>query len=240
MSQCLGRYVKDGPKGVNMLSFEDGGLFHIPLRCPMITRSGDLCDGCTAKETKTLEKIKDIRGTTIGGPHPSYLMGRVTDPVPYWSRIYDGAWFRLKIESGCRISEENMVKVRKAVAEAYEGVTTVEPAPLPANARKVKTVPKAPEPVQPVEVEVKPKTMRKKKEPVQKTVTDEPLARVGTNPVDATNDTVIHIKVRKQEVDGRLFYLDPKKDKLYDMKFKYMGRLKDGAIVAHPDSDAEN
>jgi len=240
MSQCLGRYVKDGPKGVNMLSFEDGGLFHIPLRCPMITRSGDLCDGCTAKETKTLEKMKDIRGTTIGGPHPSYLMGRVTDPVPYWSRIYDGAWFRLKIESGCRISEENMVKVRKAVAEAYEGVTTVEPAPLPANARKVKTISKAPEPVQPVEVEVKPKTVRKKREPVQKTVTDEPLARVGTNPVDATNDTVIHIKVRKQEVDGRLFYLDPKKDKLYDMKFKYMGRLKDDAIVAHPDSDAEN
>jgi hypothetical protein len=47
------------------------------------------------------------------------------------------------------------------------------------------------------------------------------------------------VKVRKTEVDGRSLYLDPAKDKLYDMKFKYVGRLKDGGIVDHPDSDAD-
>jgi hypothetical protein len=36
-----------------------------------------------------------------------------------------------------------------------------------------------------------------------------------------------------------MFYLDSKKDKLYDMKFKYVGRLKDGAVVSYPDSDAD-
>jgi hypothetical protein len=65
-----------------------------------------------------------------------------------------------------------------------------------------------------------------------------PLAEV-VGSVDLSDDTIVHIKVRKQEVDGRMFYLDPKKDKLYDMKFKYVGRYKDGAIVSHPDSDTE-
>jgi hypothetical protein len=242
MSQCLGRHVKDGPKGVNMLSFEEGaGLFHLPLRCQMITRSGDLCDGCVAKEAKTMEKIKEIRGTTISGPHPSYLMGRVTDPVPYWSRIYDGEWFRLKIESGCRVSEENMVKARKAVEKAYEGVTTVEPAPMPGGARKIKAkvaaAPAAPEEPKAPEPKVQePKRRANVKKPVQSV---EPLFRVEGPPVDISEDTVLRIKVRKVEVDERQFFLDPKKDKLYDLKFKYVGRLRDGAIVAHPDSDAE-
>jgi len=236
MSQCLGRYVKDGSKG--MLSFEDGGLFHLPLRCPMMTRSGDLCDGCATKELKTAEKVKEIRGTTISGPHPSYLMGRVTDPVPYWSRLYDGAWFRLKMESGCRVSEENMAKIRKAVSEAYEGVTTVEPAPMPEGVRKMKTVKKAAVPVAVAPVAAPVPVKRRAN--VKKPLSDEPLARVEGPVVDISDHTVINIKVRKQEVDGRLYYLDPKKDKLYDMKFKYAGRLKEGAIVNHPDSDAES
>jgi len=191
------------------------------------------------KELKTAEKVKEIRGTTISGPHPSYLMGRVTDPVPYWSRLYDGAWFRLKMESGCRVSEKNMAKIRKAVSEAYEGVTTVEPAPMPEGVRKMKTVKKAAVPVAapvaaPVPVPVK------RRANVKKPLSDEPLARVEGPVVDISDHTVINIKVRKQEVDGRLYYLDPKKDKLYDMKFKYAGRLKEGAIVNHPDSDAES
>jgi hypothetical protein len=161
-------------------------------------------------------------------------MGRVTDPVPYWSRIYDGEWFRLKIESGCRVSEENMVKAKKAVEKAYEGVTTVEPAPMPEGGRKIKakapTEPKAPEPKA---------AEPKRRANVKKPQALEPLFRVEGPPVDISEDTVLRIKVRKVEIDERQFFLDPKKDKLYDLKFKYVGRLKDGAIVAHPDSDAE-
>ena len=218
-----------------MLSFEAGGLFHLPLRCQMVTRSGDLCDSCAAKEAKTLEKLKEVRGTTIGGPHPSYLMGRVTDPIPYWSRLYDGAWFRLKLEQGCRVSEEDMQKVRKAAAKAYEGVAQVEPEPMPGGVRKVsqpKALPKALEPKA-----TEPKAVAKTLPKVGSKAVG-PLAEV-VGSVDLSDDTIVHIKVRKQEVDGRMFYLDPKKDKLYDMKFKYMGRYKDGAIVSHPDSDTE-
>jgi hypothetical protein len=241
MSQCLGRYVKDGPKGVNMLSFEDGGLFHLPLRCQMMTKSGDLCDSCSAKEIKTAEKVKEIRGTTISGPHPSYLMGRVTDPVPYWSRIYDGAWFRLKIESGCSVSEENMSKVRKAVAQAYEGVTTVEPAAMPEGARKLKTLPKAEPKAAQAALDALPVVAAAPVAPVKRRANikkpKEAKAQVEGPVVDISEHMVV--KVRKMQVNEVDYYLDSKKDKLYDMKFRYAGRLKDGAIVAHPDSDAE-
>jgi hypothetical protein len=233
-----------------MLSFEDGGLFHLPLRCPMMTRSGDLCDGCAAKEIKTAEKVKEIRGTTISGPHPSYLMGRVTDPVPYWSRLYDGAWFRLKMESGCRVSEENMAKIRKAVSEAYEGVTTVEPAPMPEGVRKMKALPKAEPkavqaaldalPVVPVPAAPIP---AKRRANVKKRVVEEPKAIVEGPVVDTSEDTIIHVKVRKQVVNDIVYYLDFKKSKLYDTKkFRYVGRLKsDGTIDGdHKDSDAES
>jgi len=246
MSQCLGRYVKDWPKGVNMPPFEDGmGRFYIPFRCEAITTSGDLCDDCLAKEAKTAERMKDISGIMVDRHQQPYLMGRVTEPIPYWCRLYDGAWFRLKMESGCRVSEENMARVRKAVAQAYEGVTPVEPTPIPAKVKKALAEPKVAEPkvAEPKVASVEPKAapaIPKRRANVKKPPSTEPLARVEGPVVDTSEDTVVHVKVRKQEVDGRLFYLDPKKDKLYDMKFKYVGRLKDGAIVNHPDSDAEN
>jgi hypothetical protein len=157
-------------------------------------------------------------------------MGKITDPIPYWSRIYDGAWFRLKMESGCTISANDMPRIRKAVEKAYEGVPAVEPQPMPGE---VKPSPKkgAPKKVaEPVAAPPKKRIVIKKPEGA-------PVAQVLSEVAEA--ETIMTISVRKQEVDGRMFYLDPKKDKLYDMKFKYIGRFKKDAIVAHPDSDAE-
>ena len=273
MSQCLGRLVKDTPKGINMLSFEEGGLFHLPLRCETVTRSGDLCDSCFAREKKTAEKILAITGTTISGTHPSYLMGRVTEPIPFWSRLYDGAWFRLKIEEGYTLSEESMAKIKAAVAKAYEGVEQVAPAPIPGvkagrkaaaesatkpgrkAAAESATKPgrKALKPIDETEkkpvrkaeqaleqlpiVPVEPVAVKRRAN-VKKPTVQQPVAKVEGS-VDVSDHDVVQIKVQKQEVDGRMFYLDSKKDKLYDMKFKYVGRLKDGAVISYPDSDAD-
>jgi hypothetical protein len=255
MSQCLGRLVKDAPKGVHVLSFEEGGFFHVPLRCETVTRSGDLCDNCAAKERKTAEKLKTIVGTRLSGTYPSYLFGRVTEPIPYWSRLYDGAWFRLKIQEGYTLSEESMGKIKAAVAKAYEGVEQVPPAPIPggtakpgrkaatqglrANAKKPVAAPVAAEQaLEQLPVVPTPTPPVKRRANVKKPTEQQPVAKVEGS-VDVSEYEIVQIKVRKQEVDGRMFYLDPKKDKLYDMKFKYVGRLKDGAMVSHPDSDAE-
>lgn len=249
MSQCLGRFVKDTPKGVNMLSFEEGGLFHLPIRCEMITRSKDLCDSCRVKEQRTAESVKSITGTTIGGTHPSYLMGRVTEPIPFWSRLYDGEWFRLKIKEGYTLSEGSMAKIKVAVAKAYDGVEQVAPVAKPGrkpaaeSSTPVKTIKKPAKTKVEVEtaLEQLPVVSTPQPAPVKKRapVKNVQAAAKVEGILDVSEHDVVQIKVRKQEVDGRMFYLDSKKDKLYDMKFKYVGRLKSGAIVAHPDSDAD-
>ena len=230
-----------------MLSFEEGGLFHLPLRCERMTRSGDLCDMCAEKEEKTKAKLVGITGRTIGGALPSYLMGRVTEPIPYWSRMYGGEWYNLKIEEGCTLSEENMVKVKAAVEKAYEGVEQVAPEVAPGKARKVKAKAKVEAPTEaPPEVKaekilenlptVKAPPAPKRRVNAKKQILPQGIVE---GEIDISEHEIVRITVEKREVDGRSLYLDPVKDKLYDMKFKYVGRLKEGAIVDHPDSDAD-
>lgn len=236
-AQCLGRLVKDGPRGVHMLEFEDGGgLFHLPIRCSTIAHSGDLCDACTAREKKTQQKVKEITGTTIKGTLPSYLMGRVTEPIPFWSRLYGGAWYNLKIQEGCTVSEQNMGKVKKAVAVAYEGVETVEPQPMPTGSRKTKAKARV-APTEIVDAPVKKEVTKKAPAlPIPEPVAGPPVAIIPHPAQELPVETVREIKVRKREIDGRSLYVGPK-DKVYDLKFKYLGRLKDDAIVSFPDSD---
>lgn len=241
-TQCLGRLVKDAPKDINMLRFEDGqGLFHIPFRCELTAKGGDLCDSCRAREKKTQEKVAEITGTTIKGTLPSYLMGRVTEPIPFWSRLYGGAWYNLKIEEGCIVSEQNMARAKKAAAAAYDGVETVEPQPMPGS-RKTKTKAK----VAPVVAEVAPvvakplvaKPPPKKRQPKQTVAPEAPVAVLAEPTQELPVESVREVRVRKREIDGRSLYLGPK-DKVYDLKFKYLGRLKEESIVSFPDSDAE-
>jgi len=143
-----------------------------------------------------------------------------------------------------------MVRVKKAVDAAYAGVETVEPQPMPGSrkvrAKKVaETIPAVPEPapaptpaapavidpptVPPVPV----KRIIKKKVP---TVNGPPVAFIPHPEKELPVESVIHITVKKIEVDGRSMYIAAK-EKLYDLKFKYVGRLKDDAIVPFPDSD---
>ena len=240
-SQCLGRLVRDGPKGVYMLEFEKGeGLFHVPIRCDMIAKNGDLCEACQKRSIKTQDRVGQITGTTIGGPLPSYLMGRVTEPIPFWSRLYEGAWYNLKMESGSTLSEETMAKAKKAVATAYEGVETVDPQPMPAKARKPRAkkgtaaLSRSPTPAPAVTAPAAPPKPVKKRQP--KKVPTTPVAIIP-NPTEVLPvDSIREIRVKKQEVDGRSLYVGPK-DKVYDLKFKYLGRLKEDKIVSFPDSD---
>ena len=255
-AQCLGRLVRDTPKGVWLLPFENGGgVFHLPIRCEQIARNGDLCLECQVKEQKTEEKVKNITGTTIQGMLPSYLNGRVTEPIPFWSRLYDGAWYRLKMESGCSISGETMVKVKAAVLTAYDGVEAVEPEPMPGRARKVRAkkaaVAAAPVAAVPVAAAVaavpvpqplatKPRAPKRVVKPVTTApTTSAPLAMVPKGKKELPVENVYTVEVKKIEVDGRSLFYNSEKEKLYDLKFKYIGRLKDGAVVAFPDSDAE-
>jgi len=65
----------------------------------------------------------------------------------------------------------------------------------------------------------------------------EPKVRVDGS-IDTSSHEVIHIKVSKIVVNGSPLYLD-RKNKLYNEKFRYVGRYKDGEIKDYPDNDTE-
>jgi len=252
-AQCLGRLVKDTPKGLNMLEFDQGGLFHIPIRCRVIAPNGDLCESCEAREKKTQQKVADITGvnTTIKGTLPSYLMGRVTEPIPFWSRLYDSAWYRLKIKEGCTLSETTMAKAKKAAAVAYEGITTVEPQSMPGEKEKAKvkktkanaaavaavavSAVAVPVPTPVVKAPVKKRQPKKVVTTISEPV-GPPVAIIPNPTKELPVENVREIKVRKRQIDGRDLYLGAK-DEVYDLKFKYLGRLKEEKVVSFPDSD---
>jgi hypothetical protein len=122
------------------------------------------------------------------------------------------------------------------------------PAPVPALAEPLKKprakkaigkaadLPKEPEPVVPA-----PKKLQLKGRPRQKKTVAESKPVVGIVEVVPMEDpTVIKVSVRKTEIDGRSLYVGPK-DKVYDLKFKYLGRWnrrEDRIDATYPDSDA--
>ena len=211
--RCLGRLVND-TKGTHCLSFETGGYFHIPIQCDR-TANG-LCATCLVKQERTEAKVALMTGKSLQGTHPSYLHGLVTEPIPTWSHIYDGAWYRLKISSGSTVSDINMAKAKAAAA-----AIGAAPEPVPAPVKK---------PIQKFKVKAKAKV-------VEESV--KPIATVKGDPVEP--ETVIRIEVKKVEIGGRQVYLDSATDKVYDLKCKYLGRhdAENDAIVQFPDSDAE-
>lgn len=68
-------------------------------------------------------------------------------------------------------------------------------------------------------------------------------APIGLVAASAPTDVrVVEIKVRRATVDGRQVYLSQQKDKVYDMKFNYLGRYnsrEEKIVAGYPDSDLE-
>jgi hypothetical protein len=121
--RCLGRLVRNDPKGVWMLPLEEPGTgavknwFHIPYRCEKREIKGGLCEFCIAKERRTAEHLEAAGGGMVKrGLHSGMLHGRVGEPIPPWSRIFGGEWYNLKLAAGCTVSAETMARAKKAVA----------------------------------------------------------------------------------------------------------------------------
>jgi hypothetical protein len=138
-------------------------------------------------------------------------------------------------------------RIVKKVAPVAEPVPVVvaEPVPVvPAKKPRAKKavgkaaeLPKEPEPVA-ATTKLKLKAPPK---PRQKKAVVEAKPVIGIVEAAHIEDpTVIKVSVRKTEIDGRSLYVGPK-DKVYDLKFKYLGRWnrrEDGVDTTYPDSDA--
>ena len=241
-SQCLGRLT--GEK----LHFGDGHCFLTEKRCKKMTM-GRLCNKCINREP-----IK--KGKKPGNDDH----GIVTDEIPPLSHIYGSQWYNLNLTSNGNPSSEDMAKAKKAQEEARADIIAAVSAKA-VKKRTFKVAATAPEavaaPVQaPVQAAVQApeaapvtQVVKAKRQPkkiaVQTQETVKPLATESVEP-PLHDLNCITITVRKIEHNGRKYYLNSDKDKLYTVMpdggvGKYCGRLdrENDRIAEFPDSDSE-
>ena len=251
--QCLGRLT--GEK----LHFGDGHCFLTEKRCKKMTM-GRLCNKCINREP-----IK--KGKKPGNDDH----GIVTEEIPPLSHIYGSQWYNLNLTSNGNPSSEDMAKAKKAQDEARADIiaavsakavsaTTVSATTVSATTvkkRTFKVAATALEPVQAPVVAPEPapvaaqltQVVKVKRQPkkiaVQTQETVKPLATESVEP-PLQDLNCITITVRKIEHNGRKYYLNSDKDKLYTVMpdggvGKYCGRLdrENDRIAEFPDSDSE-
>ena len=236
MSQrCLGRLTNES------LVFGDRTHhFFTEKRCKRMTE-GKLCTKCVNREPIT-------KGKKPGNDDH----GSITEEIPMLSHIYGSVWYNLNLHSYGNPSDEDMAKAKKAQEDAKADVT-----PATVTEKKKRTF-KVAAPVQteapPVQetaqqiaaVQTPVKAKRQIKKVVQPQVQQtQPLATESTEP-PLQDIPCITITVRKIEHNGRKYYLNSAKDKLYAIQpdggvGKYCGRLdrENERIADFPDSDSE-
>jgi len=240
--QCLGRRTNERLKFGDRLHF-----FYTETRCTKEpeTTGGKLCKKCM---NDSLKKNHENNGV-------------ISEPLPPLSHIYGSPWYDLKRTVYGNPSSEDMAKAKKvqddakaAIVAAITGPKTEEKkekkrtfkvAATAQVAAPVIAVAPVPAPViaaAPVAVKAK---RQPKKVAVQIQETVQPLATESVEPpLQGLN--CITIIVRKIEHNGRKYYLNSDKDKLYTVMpdggvGKYCGRLdrENDRIAEFPDSDSE-
>lgn len=260
--QCLAWSIRD----THMDSFVNGPKYHLPYRCVEPAIKGDVvCAKCFIKRAKPRTK---------GGFSPSKWWGLVSEPIQnigeQINHLAFSPWFYEKAKQ-YSLSEESMKKAKRLFEVATQNIAVSEqPKPLeavqeekplvvekkkPGRKKKEATpVETKPEPV--VEKPAAAPAVPEKKKPVlkkkaPKTVEEklpDPIAFISNEkPIEP--EDVEYIQVKPFQHDGTLYYLDSRKQKLYDRqkdgscKGIYKGRwdsVAEKIVSTIPDSDTEN
>ena len=213
--------------------------FHIPYRCEGKAIQGDkVCGICANKR----EKPKPTKNKN----HPSKWWGLIDEPIKNIGALksiaFGSIWFLEKFKAGYRISPEDMGRAKNALKgtamgglpETLTETAAKAPASAPAKEKK-KPGPKAKK-----EPEAK-EEPKKIKVNVKKAEVTQPIAVVQEEAIEA--EEVHVVQVIKKELNGKQYYYDSGKKKLYEPSTgKYVGRwdsVKELVITSIPDSDAE-
>ncbi len=232
MARCLARIVRDSDRG----SFGDGSYFYHELRCSHNSlKDSDFCQYCVKRQSKVV--------TSWTTNMPTLPYGRITDPLPPESHIFGSHWYTEKAQKKGAPSEIEMARAKKAQLDA-RGIQEEKAPEVVSDTQKKRkfkvvgsqaaTVPvAAPAPPAAVAVE-KPKRVRKFKVALPTPVAlpvSVPSKAVESReqPIQITEEDVLVIKVKKFEHNGRWYFLNSSKDKLYSIgsdgaPFQYCGR----------------
>lgn len=243
MTTCQSRRAhpdKQSMRLVNSLG-QLGKYIWTEFRCPNVVPEGSICGDCKTKLPKyKYQSNQKCDHGIVGGPYP-------TD-----SKLYGSAYYEKQIKEGWILKPEDELRAKEEVVKATSDMPKKKVLPLP-----VAPVPVAPVPVVP-SVLVKEKKPRAKKIPVVNTIISE-LPPVNSEPkssdlpkyVETMTPTVyvddadiITVKVIKQKINGKEYFLDRVAGKVYTCLEhgvgKYVGRyIEDALDTTYPDSDVE-
>lgn len=253
-------FIKDRPDK------KRGNIFFVPVRCAAAAVTGSaLCATCSAKKATTEAKECVKNGTYVANQE-TLFHGLVGEAPPVWSHVYKSVWFNEFIVSPKhRVSAEVFAIAEAGLAACPGGPEAVlgcdacvveKPAPEPAleaivekpakevmrkpfMAKKKVTIVEQPTAV--VEIPAVAPVQPKKRAPAKKApaVAQPPIGIIEKKPL--SDLPVVQVKVRKVTIDERAVYLG-EKDKVYDLKFKYLGRYnrrEDRIETKYPDSDQD-
>ena len=189
--------------------------YHLAILCTRENINGnDLCGLCIEKERKfTTCKISKANALS-GATHPSILHGRQSDPIPLWSHIEGGEWFKKMLIKGYKkeveMAKKNEAKVVEVVQkETVKGTKKKNAASTAAN--------------------------------VVVASISKPTFMVDPVKKDEAYD-IVELTVRPITIDNVKYYYEPNKNKVYTLKYDYVGRysVKDEILhTEYPDSDCE-
>jgi len=249
MPNCKGRSVSDAvDKGKVAFYNTDGSLsdkyYHIAILCKRESITGsDLCGLCLEKERKFNNCKVSKTNTLSGATHPSILHGRNDQPIPLWSHIEEGEWFKKMLLKGYKkdieMAKKGVVdeaKVLEAVGK-LKGTKTnkiddlVKQFPeLSKNAASnyIGKTSRATKPVNVVEKNILPATQE------EKLVVDPIIKNEAYD--------IVELIVKPITINNVKYYYEPNKNKVYTLKYDYVGRYSVKDEVLHneyPDSDSE-
>ena len=220
MATCQARRCKEGPKHKVDLSGTQGS-FHLELACEEICLPGKrVCKECLSHQQQGKHKNQS-----------KSWQGFIGEEFPEWSRIVGSPKYLVKLKERGLPIPEDMAKPKKVD-------TTEAPASVKEKKPRVKKA-----------IKIKDEVV----EPaVQVPVAEPQVKHVQTKAIESTEsalqDVEIQvIKVRKFEIDGRNYFLDSNKYKLYKVGSDkkpgaYHGRWnpqKEEIDTSFPDSDRE-
>ena len=195
----------------------------------------------TQRKVEGYKEISSVStGMTEDAEKPKKVVKRLKKPVT--EKPADKPVDML-IQKSVEVSLETTTVEKPTRAKKFVVKPTEKPAEKPLPAEKPSPVPEPtkpvaeePEPPKKFQIKAPRKPRTKKQEPAEKPI----IGRVEQIHMEDT--AVVKVHVKKAEIDGRSVYISATKDKVYDMKFKYIGRWnKSGDTIdtTYADSDQE-
>ena len=202
-TRCYGRICNFEK---NRMLFGDGKhIAALEFRCPNKLLEGTkLCPTCHGRPQQ-------------GKIQTSLLHGLIGEPIPPWSHIFGGEWYRAKVVTYGEPDEKEMAKGKAAQAEANNGidqviVPVVETPKKVGETEKPKVKRAYKKKVQAAEQQ-QPQTQEEKPQPQSKV----PTQAVESIEAPIDDKEIVKIIVRPFEHNGRQYFIDYKKNKLYSV-----------------------